>query len=215
MANKTFQTTCNQCGASINMVETSPSAWEAFDSSGKHFCHSASSGGWSLWSLGHPLTCTIACWWCGQQVYYHTNGNGDSVLFDKLGKPWPIHPCWEENRHEQLKMVRNFETDLIFNGYNGKDKKFSLIGKVSPYLTIEFKDHDHRILDKTIKVFCSIFNEHKVTYIGPLPLPTKNRRENMIHSRIIKIRKHLLNDVMQHMQTLDLPPSVQVEFKDI
>ena len=91
MANRTFQTTCYQCGASISMVETAPNKWEAFDSLGKHFCNNSSSRSWSLRNLGHPFTCTIFCWWCGRQVYYHTNGNGDSVLFDELGKPWPIH----------------------------------------------------------------------------------------------------------------------------
>src|SRR5690606_8079780 len=38
------------------------------------------------------------CWWCGEEVFYHSNGFGDSVLFDELGWPWVIHPCWESYR---------------------------------------------------------------------------------------------------------------------
>jgi hypothetical protein len=26
-------------------------------------------------------------------IFFHTNGNGDCVFFDSLGKPWPKHPC--------------------------------------------------------------------------------------------------------------------------
>lgn len=42
-----------------------------------------------------------ACWWCGALVYYHTNGYGDSVLFDDLGHPWQVHHCWLEHRKKQ------------------------------------------------------------------------------------------------------------------
>ena len=41
-------------------------------------------------------TYTTACWWCGVDVYYHTNGYGDSVLFDFLGYPWRVHSCWRD-----------------------------------------------------------------------------------------------------------------------
>jgi hypothetical protein len=30
------------------------------------------------------------------EVFYHTNGNGDSVYFDSLGQPWEIHACFSE-----------------------------------------------------------------------------------------------------------------------
>lgn len=32
---------------------------------------------------------------CGGAIFFHTNGYGDAVLFDELGPPWPIHPCYE------------------------------------------------------------------------------------------------------------------------
>jgi len=103
-------------------------------------------------------------------------------------------------------MIGILETDLLVNGYNGKDRKFSLKEKINPYLIIKFQDKDHRILDRTIKVFCKLFNEHNVKYIGPLP----NIKKNMMHIRIIKISKYVLNEVLHHMQTLELPPSVQI-----
>lgn len=47
------------------------------------------------------------CWWCGATVYYHTNGYGDSVLFDSLGYPWQIHSCWSEYWSEEKERRRN------------------------------------------------------------------------------------------------------------
>ena len=41
------------------------------------------------------------CWWCKAEVYYHTNGYGDCVLFDELGWPWLVHECWENHQREQ------------------------------------------------------------------------------------------------------------------
>lgn len=42
-------------------------------------------------------TYLTTCRWCGETVFYHTNGNGDSVLFDPpLGWPWEVHPCWTD-----------------------------------------------------------------------------------------------------------------------
>ena len=40
-------------------------------------------------------TYPTSCWWCGETVFYHTNGFGDSVLFDSLGSPWEVHSCWK------------------------------------------------------------------------------------------------------------------------
>lgn len=31
---------------------------------------------------------------CGKDVFYYENSYGSRVLFDALGPPWPIHPCY-------------------------------------------------------------------------------------------------------------------------
>jgi len=49
--------------------------------------------------LGYPLTYPTRCFingGCGARVFAHTNGDGDFVLFDALGHPWPIHSCYLE-----------------------------------------------------------------------------------------------------------------------
>jgi hypothetical protein len=33
------------------------------------------------------------CKWCSTEVFFFKSSNGGKVLFDALGKPWPIHNC--------------------------------------------------------------------------------------------------------------------------
>lgn len=52
-------------------------------------------------ALDRPLTYWTVCWWCGAEVFFHTNGNGDCVLLDPpLGSPWPVHACWQQHRDD-------------------------------------------------------------------------------------------------------------------
>jgi len=50
-------------------------------------------------ALGYPATWPTVCFLnpeqCRAQVFAHTNGFGDFVLFDRLGWPWKIHECYE------------------------------------------------------------------------------------------------------------------------
>lgn len=48
-------------------------------------------------ALGYARTWKTLCFvngGCGEEVFAHTNGFGDFVLFDRLGWPWPIHECY-------------------------------------------------------------------------------------------------------------------------
>ncbi len=47
--------------------------------------------------LGRRRTWRTLCFingGCGKEVFAHTNGYGDFVLFDRLGWPWEIHDCY-------------------------------------------------------------------------------------------------------------------------
>jgi hypothetical protein len=47
--------------------------------------------------LGYKLTWRTTCFLrCDSPVWAHTEGNGDYVLFDSLGAPWEIHPCYRD-----------------------------------------------------------------------------------------------------------------------
>ena len=137
---------CNVCGQKIVMVENGGGYWQPLepDGSGRHkhwsgtdyvhspVGHTASTAGvdvlstaralrpWRLESLGHPLTRPTKCWWCGEPVFFHTNGNGDCVLLDGLRRPWPVHGCWEQHCLEQRHKIQLFEDVLFQSGYDGQ-----------------------------------------------------------------------------------------------
>ena len=66
---------------------------------------------------GDPSTRLISCWWCGASVYYHSNGYGDSVLFDSLGYPWQIHECWQRHKDEVLRYRSGFSSSTTYSPY--------------------------------------------------------------------------------------------------
>jgi hypothetical protein len=51
------------------------------------------------------LTFQTQCFWCNDDVFFHRNKEGGCVLFDKLGPPWPIHPCWEEHQEQRARAI--------------------------------------------------------------------------------------------------------------
>lgn len=74
-------------------------------------------------------TYPTTCWWCGEMVFYHTNGFGDSVLFDSLGSPWRVHSCWknywdkERIQRQGEKHSNSVDNSVILRTLDGKQKK--------------------------------------------------------------------------------------------
>lgn len=94
---------CKFCGDSIIMIKLDNDNWQPFelDGSGRHEHGTNTSNTiYSVRNIPTPLTYPIKCWECRQNVFFHTNGNGDVVLFDNLGAPWEVHACWEDLRKE-------------------------------------------------------------------------------------------------------------------
>ncbi|HEY9852831.1 MAG TPA: hypothetical protein V6D28_25385 [Leptolyngbyaceae cyanobacterium] len=77
------------------------------------------------------------CWWCGAFVFYHTNGYGDSVLFDSLGYPWEIHSCWETHwqTEKDRRRVINY---LLHDNNQAEQKRMILMGAVRKIKGITF-----------------------------------------------------------------------------
>ena len=48
----------------------------------------------SLNSISSYSVPNTLCQKCGKAVYYYENSSGSKVLFDALGPPWPVHPCY-------------------------------------------------------------------------------------------------------------------------
>lgn len=72
------------------------------------------------------ITFKTNCWWCGDEVYFHRDENGGSVLFDRLGPPWPIHPCWDEyhkDRHLAIEQALIQQSEIISSQENIQTKE--------------------------------------------------------------------------------------------
>lgn len=54
---------------------------------------------------GLSLTFLTQCYWCNDDVFFHRNKNGGCVLFDSLGPPWPVHPCWEQYCEDRAEAI--------------------------------------------------------------------------------------------------------------
>jgi hypothetical protein len=102
------------------------------------------------------------CWWCGEKVYYHTNGYGDSVLFNSLGWPWEIHECWEDHKQQQ-----NNETHIskhYFDNLNNKQQKcLVLAGTIQ-----KLKDEHYLATEQNVANRMGLFTEEFRNIYGEL-----------------------------------------------
>ncbi|WP_201353740.1 hypothetical protein [Hydrogenimonas urashimensis] len=197
------------------MVETDE-GWKAFEigTYGLHFCSKRDN--WSLSSLGHRLTCTIRCWWCRETVYFHTNGNGDAVLFEKLGAPWEIHPCWEKHKHSRSAKIKELESILKQAGYDGRSKQFNLLKrrKHDPYIKMILQSKDMRVLDNYLIDFCKCLVSNDISFKGPIPMNVKINNGVKIYKRIIKIlTASAIKDIDCFKEMI--PPSINIKLKII
>ncbi|MDU5965560.1 MAG: hypothetical protein E6Z01_10770, partial [Actinomyces sp.] len=58
--------------------------------------------------LSHKSSFVIpnaTCQKCGKDVFYYENSFGSRVLFDSLGPPWPIHPCYSTFVEKKRKLL--------------------------------------------------------------------------------------------------------------
>lgn len=75
---------------------------------------------WDLERDTEALTHPTACWWCGEPVYFHRSETGGCVLFDELGPPWPVHPCWELRAEYRRAGIQRVTEELARLNYDGR-----------------------------------------------------------------------------------------------
>lgn len=227
---------CKYCGQLIRMAEVPSGTWQPFDAHGdrRHDCSSTSevSQNWSLSNLGHQLTCKIECWWCSDEVFFHTNGNGDSVLFDELGWPWTLHSCWDEHVDERQRAVENLEGDLRSRGYDGRGKLINVSHSSAPDsiplkgqrnppdLQIRLLSDDHQIVDSTAGQIVRFISEHHyrdpIAY--PLPVQSTEKEEEgdaftrNVHYRVIDVWK-AGPDLIAELTQLQLSEAVEISIR--
>lgn len=59
----------------------------------------------------------VKCKTCGQPVYYYEHPSGSRVLFDELGPPWPLHPCFAAGQS-----IKNKSAKPSVNAVSKKEK---------------------------------------------------------------------------------------------
>lgn len=129
------------------------------------------------------------CQKCGKDVFYYENSSGSKVLFDSLGPPWPIHPCYSafiEKKKNILsakelgwepviikKAVITSSGALKMQGtLNGEEVRFSFDEKTFSRMRISIKDAENLIIFGSVdkgkvqthngkKSFSTRFNEVK------------------------------------------------------
>jgi len=209
MAGQKFSKKCEICGINIHMVHTHE-GWIAFDNFGKHYCSFPNQKEWSLNTLNHPFTCKTTCWWCGyDEVFYHTNGNGDSVLLEEpFGIPWIVHSCWENNKEDRTNRLNLFEKRLRNLGYNGEDTNFNERFFPKTKINLELIAEDYRVLDKAIQKICDFLSKLQIHYIGPLPYKKNNQ-----FIRKLQFDESVFNHISFELQKIDLPPSISIIIK--
>jgi hypothetical protein len=43
--------------------------------------------------IGRSLLFPTRCWYCGRTIFLFASPNGGFVIFDDVGRPWPLHDC--------------------------------------------------------------------------------------------------------------------------
>ncbi len=79
----------------------------------------ATKAAWTLEAVGRPLTFRTSCCWCGARVYFYRNENGGCALFERLGWPWELHPCWARHSAERVSQRSRVSIALERAGFDG------------------------------------------------------------------------------------------------
>lgn len=96
-------------------------------------------------------------------------------------------------------------------------------------IRIKLKSYDHRLIDETCQRLVDTATKTGASFVGPIPLPTKNEHYTVNKSTFtdkdarehfgLKIHKRLLdimnptNQTIDSLMHLDLPAGINVEIK--
>ena len=196
--------TCSDCGQLIRMASSDNGTWQSLEPSPEdlssappHECGGLPkiSQDWSLEALGHPLTCRLDCWWCGEEVCLHTDGSGPFTLFDDLSWPWPVHDCWHQHSDERDRALLKFESDLRAMGYQGHGRLINLAPlsipdvippkgrKNPPVLQIRLSSTDHQMVDRAVHQITQFVSERRSQAPVAVPLPVEKKSDEAVGTR--------------------------------
>ncbi|WP_432697191.1 hypothetical protein ACQUQP_02260 [Marinobacterium sp. YM272] len=176
---KSFEKICDECGVLLRITESPSDGWFIYevDTGLLHECGQGNKS--DIEYIDGPLTIRTNCWFCGDIVYFYRADNGGMALFDNLGKPWPLHPCWNtysKYRNSYLnKLNETLKKHSLSNRRGDYDFVSRGIGIEKPSTKIFLKSIDHHALDTATKGIVDLLNNYKVYPKETIPL--KNRIE--------------------------------------
>ncbi|WNZ47369.1 hypothetical protein Q2T42_05915 [Leptolyngbya boryana CZ1] len=181
---------CKYCGQPIIMAQLSSGRWQPWepDQSGRHQCGDGSTHPSRLSSSTTPETYLTRCSWCREHVYYHTNGNGDTVYFQQLGYPWQIHPCWE-NYWQHAKNGDRLRKRILNNRDKNKVQLLILQGAI-------------RRIPNITQISIGVYRTTEVALAEQMGLPLEKLREDYGHLYVMTNPSELqiISDRRQYTQ---------------
>lgn len=221
---RSYEKQCD-CGTLLRITESPSDGWLIYevDTGFVHQCGGIKEN--NISSYDGPLTVRTNCWFCGETVFFHRSENGGMVLFDNLGTPWPIHPCWKSNARHRNKYLNKLYETLKKHNLSTKTGDYDFISKGisvgKPSTNIYLKSVDHRALEVSVKNIVVILLRFGVIPTKVIPLPTRFRIENQDKIKLFKrivtfehgfspsmLEKQQM--VIQAMQRLDIPNVVDI-----
>lgn len=223
---QSYEKECDGCGEILRITE-SHSGWLIYEvaTDSPHSCGQ----GKVLIHDGGPLTVRTYCWFCDSIVFFHRTERGGIVLFDSLGKPWPIHPCWKKNvQHRNTYIEKLFKTLGSRNLSRKGEYDFISEGiRISkPAVTIHMKSNDHKALDSAVSMVVNILSVYDFPHIKVIPLLKQEQNvdgENMMfHHREIHIEQPFASLALKKwklvflkLRNADLPRVVTVSVESV
>ncbi|HEI8450279.1 TPA: hypothetical protein SLE35_000002 [Morganella morganii] len=146
----------------------------------------------------------VSCRTCSKRVFFYANAFGSKVLFDSLGPPWPIHPCFEKKSKEERVINKEkisdgcWEPVIVINSIftsSGNLRVEGYIDKLKIQFTINKKSHITLILDnEDIKYIPIYANKQKMLiqlHNSKTTYNTKFRYRAPSQTHKIDIKAHL------------------------
>lgn len=134
------------------------------------------------------------CKKCSEDVYYHTNGNGDSVFFNSLGYPWQIHGCWydywkeEKTKRKELSSLSQ-SIKYFLNPKNTAECKYGILaGTVRSLAGVSSGTIFQDITEEKVAQYMGLsMKKFRKTYRGFYVL-TQSRGIQLFHPQV-KVKK--------------------------
>lgn len=220
---RSFEKGCDGCGALIRITASSD-GWLIYDVDTGSLHHCGSNLDITA-KVGEPLTVKTHCWFCDDVVFFHRSEHGGMVLFDSLGSPWPVHPCWKKNTRYHSSYVAKLHQTLKSHNLSKKGEYDFISAGIrikKPEITIHMQSNDHRALDAAVETVVRMLVRSGFSHLRVIPLKRQqagpgDANKVFLHKRLISIEQGLSSSALNkwqlalsNLQNINLPKGVEI-----